>query len=103
MSRYTMTLTDTLDLQFGYDRPLRNVFAQLWESNGHREPLQVLGLEPFITTVSELIPAVDSMLAPYPGAALSEADRNHIRRRLIADGAEPGDTNGAPTGKDTRL
>ncbi|MGW7582959.1 hypothetical protein ACWGKU_18405 [Kitasatospora sp. NPDC054768] len=94
MSRYTMRLSNTLDLQFGYDRPLHNVFAQLWERNVGREPLQVLGLDPFITTVSELIPAVDSMLAPYPGAALSEADRNNIRRQLIADGAEPGHTNG---------
>ncbi|MFB8243434.1 hypothetical protein ACFC58_43590 [Kitasatospora purpeofusca] len=86
MTRYTTPLTDTLDLQYGYDRPLHNVFAQLWE-NG--KPLHALGLYPFITTVDELMSAIDTMLAAYPGAALDEERCGSIRRRLIADGADP--------------
>ncbi|MEU9133871.1 hypothetical protein AB0D08_38280 [Kitasatospora sp. NPDC048540] len=101
MSRYTLPLTDILNLEYGYDRPLRNVFAQLWENDGE-EPIQHLGLYPFITTVGELMPAIDAMLAPHPGAALSDRARNNISRQLIADGAEPGDTPGPHPGTDTR-
>ncbi|MEE1828047.1 hypothetical protein PUR61_38600 [Streptomyces sp. BE20] len=97
MSRYTMPLTDTLHLQFGYDRPLHNVFAQLWRNDGF-EPVETLGLYSFIVTVGELMPAIDAMLAPYPGAALSEEDRNSIRDKLIADGADPGHTDVPPSG-----
>ncbi|MET9611714.1 hypothetical protein [Kitasatospora indigofera] len=90
MSRYTMPLTKTLNLQFGYDRPLHNVFAQLWNNSSDGEPVQALGLDPFITTVNTLMPAIDAMLAPHPGAALSDADRDVIRKRLVADGADRG-------------
>ncbi|MFE2728961.1 hypothetical protein [Kitasatospora sp. NPDC059327] len=96
MSRYTMPLTEHLHLQFGYDRPLHNVFAQLWKNDG--EIIETLGLYTFIVTVGELMPALDAMLAPHPDAALSEEDRNSIRDQLIADGADPGDTDVAPSG-----
>ncbi|MFD9062716.1 hypothetical protein ACFVZ3_14475 [Kitasatospora purpeofusca] len=90
MSRYTVPLTDTLDLEYGYDRPLHNVFAQLWRKGDSHQPLHALGLYPFITTVAELMPEIDTMLAPYPDAALDEERRDSIRRRLVADGADPG-------------
>ncbi|MGY0466802.1 hypothetical protein ACW14Y_42085 (plasmid) [Kitasatospora sp. cg17-2] len=90
MSRYTMPLTDTLNLEYGHDRRLHNVFAQLWQDGDSHEPLHDLGLYPYITTVGELMPAIDAMLAPYPDAALDEERRDSIRRRLVADGADPG-------------
>ncbi|MER6401385.1 hypothetical protein ABT263_35890 [Kitasatospora sp. NPDC001603] len=101
MSRYTMPLTDSLRLEWGYDRPLHNVFAQLWK-NDSIEPVEALGLYSFIVTVAELMPALDAMLAPYPGAALSEEDRDNIRTQLIADGADPGDSDAPASGAWTR-
>ncbi|MER7671265.1 hypothetical protein ABTY61_22750 [Kitasatospora sp. NPDC096128] len=87
MSRHVMPLSAAAHLEWGYNRPLHNVFAHLVVDG---EFVDNRGLDRFIPTVRELIPAIDAMIAEHHAPALTEVDRAIITHQLVHDGADIG-------------
>ncbi|MFJ1936686.1 hypothetical protein ACIOGZ_29005 [Kitasatospora sp. NPDC088160] len=89
MSRYARSLdsTTSTQLEWGYDRPLHNVFAYLVIDDDFVDDR---GLYPPITTVGELMPAIADMLTRNNVRLLTDEEAISMMAQLIADGADGG-------------